>query len=274
MTKKLAAQSSKYQHNAVTKANKVVKKYNETQKRKHGLNPKKINDLAPAKTQKSAKAPEMMAMADSIATREKRIDSLDADLSKRALVIKSYQDRNKERLDSLATCLVLSDSFLTSEAKARLQMHDNYDDEVIKWSTLYKAEKYQVADTLHKYYVAYYDTIVIRSEERQKVKTMQLDAYKKNLSDIEKYAKWNTSDTAITDRYAAAVNAYIEQIDSASKEMMETSAYIKSNKKTILQHGEALQAPADDSRLHVARRRHKKETGTQYNISQAKYGRK
>ncbi|PQJ10697.1 hypothetical protein CJD36_012045 [Flavipsychrobacter stenotrophus] len=229
--KKLAAQSNKYQRNAVTKANKVVKKYNQTQQRKRGLNPKKINNLEPAKTQKSAKSPEMLAISDSISAREKRIDSLDKDLEQRALVINNYKEMNKLRLDSLATCLVLSDSFLMGEAKARLQMHDNYDDEVIKWSSLYKTEKYKVADTLHKYYVTYYDTIVIRSEERQKVKAMQLDAYKKNISDIEKYAKWNTSDTAITDKYADVVNTYIERIDSNCKEMLETTAYIKGNKK-------------------------------------------
>ena len=229
--KKLAAQSNKYQHNAVTKVNKVVKKYNETQQRKRGLNPKKINDLEPAKTQKSAKSPEMLAIADSINAREHRIDSLDKDLQQRAAAIEQIKDANNLRLDSLATFLIVTDSFLTNEAKARLQMHDNYDDEVIKWSNLFKSQKYQIADTLHKYYVAYYDTIVTRSEESRKVKTLQLDAYKKNISDIEKYAKWNTSDTAISDKYADVVNGYIAKIDSASKEMLATSAYIKGNKK-------------------------------------------
>lgn len=229
--KELAAQSNKYQRNAVTKANKVAKKYNETQQRKKGLNPKKINNLEPAKTQKSANAPEMLAITDSISAREKRIDSLENDLVQRGLVIKSYQEENKARLDSLGTCLGLSDSFLMSEAKARLQMHDNYDDEVIKWSSLYKTEKYQVADTLHKYYVACYDTIVSKSEQRQKVKALQLDAYKKNLADVEKYAKWNTSDTAITDKYADMVNEYLAHIDSCSTELKETTNYLKSNKK-------------------------------------------
>ena len=229
--KKLVAQCNKYKKAADTKFKKVKKKYAETGKRKQGLDSKKINNQEPAKVQKSAKSPEMIALSDSISDRKKRIDTLQVEADKLTQAIKLHQDANQVRLDSLAKCLGLSDSFLYKEAVARLNMHDNYDDEVIKWSSLYKTEKYNSADTLHKYYVTCYDTVLTLSEDRRKVKVLQLDAYKKNLKDIEKYAKWNSSDTLISDQYADVVNSYEAAIDSCNNELLSTAAYIRTNKR-------------------------------------------
>lgn len=227
--KKLLAQCTKYKKNASAKYTKNRKKYATAEKRTRDLDSRKINDLEPSKQQKPSSAPEMLAISDSVAARERRIDSFKADIAKRTARIAACKDSNKVRLDSLAHSLSRSDSFLMGEAIARLNMHDNYDDEVIKWSGLYKGEKYAVADTLHKYYTTYYDSVLQMSDDRYKAHVQMMDCYKKNLKDIEKYAKWNSSDTAVTDRYAGMVADYSAAIDSCGEDLMQTITYIRAN---------------------------------------------
>ena len=229
--KKLLAQCTKYKKNVTAKYKKNKKKYLDAEKRTRGLDATKINDLEPAKQQKPASAPEMRAIADSVSARLHLIDSLGKDIAKRSAAIDTYKALNKIRLDTLGRSLTQSDSFLMGEAIARLNMHDNYDDEVIKWSGLYKGEKYAVADTMHKYYAAYYDSVLLMSDDRYKVNVLLFDAYKKNLKDIEKYAKWNSSDTAVTDKYADMVNNYKAAIDSCNQDLLQTIAYIRGNGK-------------------------------------------
>lgn len=228
--KKLLAQCNKYKRNADNKYSKNRKKYVEAGRRSRGLDPSKINGMEPAKQQKPASSPEMRAIADSVAARMVRIDSLRGDIGKRTAAIELRQQQNILRLDSLSDALAHSDSFLMGEVRARMGMQDNYDDEVIKWSGLYKAEKYTLADTLHKYYTAAYDSVLAMSDERYKVNLAMLDAYKANLRDIEKYAKWNTSDTAVTDKYSDMVKDYKAAIDSCDADLMQTIQYVRNHK--------------------------------------------
>ncbi len=229
--KKLVAQCDKYKHKSDTKIKKVKAKYAETNNRKGQANPGKINDIEPAKTQKPASDPSLAVIKDSIEARNTRIAALQYDIDERGIAINALKDTNAVRLVALAGCLGVSDSFLVSEAKARIQMHDNYDDEVIKWASLFKEEKYKKADTLHKYYVTCYDTIITRGEAMHKARVAQLDAYKANLRDAEKYAKWNSNDVAMNAKYAEMANAYRAAIDSSTKNLMVTAAYIKGHKK-------------------------------------------
>lgn len=228
--RKLLSQCGKYKHTCETKYTKNRKKYADANKLNKGLDPSKINNLEPAKQQKPASSPEMMALADSVKTREHRIDSLQKDIARRTAALELYKEQNTQRLDSLAKSLGRSDSFLAKEAMARLGMQDEYDNEVIMWSSLYKTEKFMGADTLHRYYTSGFDTIIQMSDDRYKVNTQLLNAYKGNLRDIEKYAKWNSSDTAITDRYSDVVSDYQAAIDSCAKDLLQTIVYIRANK--------------------------------------------
>ncbi len=232
--KKLVAQCVKYRNGAATKIKKVNKKYADASRRKQTTDPNKLRDIEPSKTQKTALAPELVEIKDSIRERNERIDSLQTDVAARTVAIKALMDSNMTRLDSLGKCLATSDSFLVMEAKARIGMHDNYDDEVIKWSTLFKEKKYNRADTLHRDYITHYDTILMQSDERYKVNLMALDAFKKNLKDAEKYAKWNSDDTLVHNSYGTMVSKYQAAIDSCNQDLLYTAAYIKAHKALFI----------------------------------------
>ena len=229
--KKLVAQCTKYRRTADNKIKRVRKKYADAGKRKRTIDPTKIDDIEAANVQKSAKDPEMVEITDSLTARNNAIDSMQKSLDSVATAISAMRDSNSLRLDSLAKCLGTSDSLLVGEAKARIHMHDNYDDDVIMWAAQFKTEKYMKADTLHKNYLLCYDTILIKSDDWQKIKVAQMNAYKKNLKDAEKYVKWNNNDTNMHKRYVAMAENYMAAIDTSTRQLMITAGYIKAHKK-------------------------------------------
>ena len=229
--KQLITQCKKYQKSTITKAKRINKKASDASARRHGLDPQKVQDQEPSKVQKQLIAPEMLVLDDSIKSRKMSIDTLQLVLNEKDFIIKKTQGENRVRLDSLVKCLAIADSFLIKEAQARLNMKDNYDDEVILWSKLFRQVKYAQADTLHRYYAAYHDTVVNMYEERHKLQVAQYDVYKKNLRDMEKYCKWNSNDTSISTMYPQWVVSYSSAIDSGNTTLSEAASYIRTNKK-------------------------------------------
>ncbi len=229
--KRIIAQCTKYSNQANTKYAKIKKRSGDANDRKRGLSAGKIDDIAAAKTQKRSDAPEMIVLTDSFRTRknryadiQKRMDSLD-------LVIQARQAENKNRLDSLGQDIVMADSALLQETISRINMHDNYDDEVILWSNKFKDLKYHKADTLQKYYLAYYDTVTTLIDARQKTYVVLLDLYKKNLRTLEQYRKWNNNDTVFTGQYPDRVKEYQDGINAYNTTMGAYTDYVKANKK-------------------------------------------
>ena len=228
--KKLLAQCTQKKRSVDNKLKRVRKKYAETAKRKQSVDPEKVKDIPSSKAQKKAESPEMMAATDSLIARKWRVDTLLASMTQNDSIVKWMMETNNKRLDTLLVYLKRSDSLLILEALNRIQMHDNYDDTVIKLSGWYRQEKYGMADSFHKLYFAYFDTILQNKDNWQKMKRSELDAYKANLRDLEKMAKWSNADPNIVKQYETMANEYLFAIDSANNEMAITANYIKSNK--------------------------------------------
>ena len=229
--KRIIAQCTKYTNSSNAKYSKVKKKAGEANKRKQGLYAQKIDNVETAKVQKQTSSPELLVLTDSFNVRKTRITELQKQLDTRDILIQNRQAENRTRLDSLGQDIVMADSALLQETISRINMHDNYDDEVILWSSMFKDLKYHKADTLQKYYLVYYDTITILIDERMKTQVVELDIYKKNLRTLEQYRKWNSNDTVFTGQYAECVTDYLNCINSYNNNMANFSAYIKANKK-------------------------------------------
>jgi len=229
--KRLISESKKYTNSAKSKDKRVKTKYTATKKRTRGLDPQKINGQAASKNQKKPGAPELREIRDSVAARNKQIAEMKYTLDEKVDVIAKLQNKNSERLDSLALLLGTTDSVLVRQAIARINMHDDYDNEVILLNRLFKELKYQQADTLQKYYLVCYDTITSMHEQRQKMQLAQMDMYKKNLRNLEQYGKWCSADTTIAAQYVDMVKDYTECINSYIKDLAAYDAYVKANKK-------------------------------------------
>lgn len=229
--KRLISQSKKYTNATKSKFSSIKKKNADANKRRSALYPTRLDDIENAKQQKHADAPELLAIADSITARKKRIDELQKEVLANEEKIKKNETDNNDRLVKLGTTLQLADSMLVQETIARLNMHDNYDNEVIDKSKVFEDLKYKQADTLHKYYMVNYDTINSIRDRQLKIQKEQMDMYKANVRNVEQYKKWNSSTNDVTGQYADWVKSYLDCIDTYNSELAAYAAYIKNNKK-------------------------------------------
>ena len=229
--KRIIAQCTKYSNQANTKYTKIKKKSGDANNRKRGLSTGKIDDIIATKTQKRSDAPEMIVLTDSFRARKNRFAEIQKRMDSFDVAIQARQAENKNRLDTLGQDIVMADSALLQETISRINMHDNYDDEVILWSSKFKDSKYHKADTLQKYYLVYFDTITTLIDERQKTHVVLLDLYKKNLRTLEQYRKWDNNDTVFTGQYAEVVKDYLGSINIYNTNMAAYTGYVKANKK-------------------------------------------
>ena len=229
--KRIIAQCNKYTNSANSKTGKVKKKSSDANNRKHGVSPQKIDDVVTAKTEKKIGSPELKTLIDSFNNRKARLTDIQKRVDSQDAVIAIRQTENKSRLDTLSQDIVFADSALIQETISRINMHDNYDDEVILWSGMFKKMKYNKADTLQKYYFVSFDTVTTLIEDRMKTQVQQLDIYKKNLRTLEQYRKWNSFDTVFTGQYADCVHDYLECINNYNSNLDSYSEYLKGNKK-------------------------------------------
>ena len=229
--KKLIAQCTQYQNAADTKAERIRKKVALASARKREIDLQKIDDQSPSKSQKPAHDPEMLALTDSIKERKYQIDSIEGTKAACFLTINTAIEENTHCLEALYAALILADSYLVKEAGCRLSMMDNNDDEVIYWSTLFKEKKYVQADSLHKAYLSGYDTTINYYERLQKLQIVQYDLYKKNLHDLEKYAKWKSDDSTVKSSYLTIAANYLSAIDTGAIVVNTGIRYMNFNKK-------------------------------------------
>ena len=229
--KKLVSQCNMHRKATSLKAKKVSKNYGLAAARKRELDINRLANQEPSKIQKQETDPAMRELADSIAVRNKRLDTLQVALRAKEARIQGIQAANQVRLDTLIAALTATDSFLINETTYRLAMKDNCDDEIKLWSGLFKEKKFREADTLHKYYMANYDTVIALYDDAQKTRVIQFNTYKKNMHDIEKYGKLNKNADAILSTYPELVTNYTSTIDSGNSTLMTANAYLKMNKK-------------------------------------------
>ncbi len=229
--KRLIAECKKHTKSGDNKSNRARKQLSEIQKRKQGLDPGNIDDIATAKVRKKQGSPELEAIKDSVAARNVRIASGRKAAAEQSNKAKLAILSSSVLLDSLVKSLNQEDSMLRGEAVERLGMHDSYDDEVKKWGGLFRHQKYQTTDTLLKYYFAAFDTIVVKYEALGKTHVAVLDLYKSNVRSHEQYKKWNNTDADLKKDYTDCVNDYAQSVDSAARDIRVYIAYLEGNKK-------------------------------------------
>ncbi|GAA4459585.1 hypothetical protein GCM10023093_00780 [Nemorincola caseinilytica] len=229
--KRLLAECRKHDRGANNKYTRSHKKLADIQKRGRGLNPNGIDKVKTGKVQKRAGAPELEVINDSVEARNARLDAMLQDIRLKEASTEIAIAESKVLLDSLAGSLGVEDSMLVQEAVARLSMHDSYDDEVKQWSRLFEQQKYQVTDTLMKYYFASFDTVALRYEELQKQYVAALNVHKANVRSLEQYKKLNAGNVELTTRYAATIEHYKSTIDSAARCITFYGNYLRGNRK-------------------------------------------
>ncbi|MES2704172.1 MAG: transglutaminase-like domain-containing protein [Bacteroidota bacterium] len=229
--KRTIAQYDKYSKSAAAKYGKLKAKNAEAKKLRTGIGPTRIAGIETSEREKKTGSRELQIILDSVTARNGRIAAVQSDLDKQHEIISGYEAANKTRMDTLVHKLALADSFLVQEAISRLSMHDNYDDDVIRYNKEYSTVKHHEVDTLQKYYAAYYDSIVARFDARHKLRKQQFGIYTKNIKALEQYRKWNSSDESIEGRYAGVVNEYLGKVGEYEADLKAHAAYLKGNQK-------------------------------------------
>jgi hypothetical protein len=168
----------------------------------------------PKQTLTNADEAMLKSLEDSVNTRTTRIDSLRQNILQQQNKLTAAKETSNNRLDTLASIFGLADSALTEETISRIQMHDNYDEEVLQWNRLVKTVRLQQVDSLQKNYFATYDSINNYYESLRKAQWGQIELYRKNLKDMERYKRKN--DNA----------GFLSKYNTQSKEQQaSTSAY-------------------------------------------------
>ncbi len=229
--KRLIAESKKFVHAVKTKTDKLGKSVSKAQKKANGIYSEKIDEIETGKVQKRMSSPEIKALDDSIAARTTRINVLDAEVSVLSEKMSIVQAENRKRLDSLAINIDLADSMLVLQTRSRLGMNDNYDDEIILYSSKFNEYKFGKADSLQKHYLAFFDTIALMQENKQKMQLAQMELYKKNLRGMEQYKKWNNNNAELAGNYKESVKKYMECLNGFTADISGIIAYLKGHRK-------------------------------------------
>lgn len=229
--KRLIAESKKFVHTAKSKTEKLSKNAGKAHSKAKGIYPEKIDEIETAKMEKHANSPEIKTLADSIAARNAQISDMDAQLAAQKVKIAVVQSENRARLDTMAVNIDIADSLLVLQTKSRLGMNDNYDDEIILYTSKFNEYKFGKADTLQKYYLIWFDTLAKMQDDKQKMQLTEMDLYKKNIRSMEQYKKWNSSNAELKNDYKECVTKYLECINTYNEGLTTYAAYLKGNRK-------------------------------------------
>jgi hypothetical protein len=225
------AQFKKYARGTVAKNKRLANKVGEVKKGRQALKPRNIADVETAKVQKKAGSPQLVAITDSVNARKARLILAEKTLLEKKQKTEAVEKANRERLDSLSEYITLSDSAMIKEAIGRLNLHDNFDEDIKGQIAQYKNAKYRHVDSLQKYYLANFDSVCAHYEEQFKIHKGKIDLYKKNLKSIQQFKKANSSDGTLTGTYSEWVNDYQNQLDAYYTGIIAYQVYLKESKK-------------------------------------------
>lgn len=228
--KRNIAQFKKYVKSANSGSGRLKKNYADIRKRRSQIHGS-LDNIESAGIQKKNSAPELKELNDSVDARTARIATLQTELLQGYDKIKMAQAVNTARLDSMKNSWNLADSYFVRETISRLTMHDNYDEEVIQCSAMFKKLKMGQTDTFQKYYFANCDTIVNLFVSRHKLRRQMLDMYQKNVRSLQQYKKWNSNDPGLTARYNSLINEYTASLDEYNEDLKANLSFFKGNKK-------------------------------------------
>jgi len=227
--KRLIGVSSRYIQVAETrkaKAANIVKVLKEQKTSAEAVDLSKVETTG---TPKKDGTPELVELRDSIRVRTARAAHENEKAAAKALNVKLAILSSTALLDSLMKSVVDEDSLLRNEAMERMGMHDSYDDEVQKWNTGFKGQKYQGTDTLVKNYLAAYDSILLAYDDLFAARQQVLTTQDRNLEAYSQYKKWNAGYASMNADFVASRTQYIAACDSYSVDLATCTSYIDGN---------------------------------------------
>lgn len=175
----------------------------------------------------------LTTLEDSVRNRLTRLKPMQEEIMAERKKVDQLVKENDTRLDNMVAYLVLADSALVQETIGRINLHDNYDADIKKWSTLYQEARMQHADTLKKHYFSGYDSVLAHYEKLRQAHQRYLDQYRKNFKDLEQYKSRNATNNAVLAQYDLQYKEY-EKAYAAQAEMFSRyGGYIKGNKSLL-----------------------------------------
>jgi hypothetical protein len=228
---KMMAECRKYVNAAESRVNQAKKKRDGVKKHGREVRASDITGVAQAKVQKKADAPEMKAMKDSMKAHWERLTVLKEDIRQLELKRMQWSDRNRARMDTLPYYLAMADTMVLRQAIERMNMKDNYDDEIVVQKRSFKKMKQEKLDTMMKNYFVAFDTITALYEHKHKISLQLLDLYKKSLRTMEQYRKWNSSDKTILEQYTECRSAYANALIAYNESINEAASYSRIHKR-------------------------------------------
>ena len=171
---------------------------------------------------------------DSAAARNVRLAAMRSEADGVEAKLQEAVRVGRARVDSLAGSLELSDSLLVLETIARLNMHDNYDDDVIDYSTQFMEAKYRGADSMQKRYQRGYDSVLYYHGQRSKLEYARLMIYKSSLRSLAKYQQPGLS--------ADAVKQYNILLEAFRTDMATYARHLKEYKQSVESGDEVFEA--------------------------------
>lgn len=188
-----------------------------------------LGNIETGSAQKKDGARELTELKDSIVIRKTRATKENDEAAVCGMGVKVAIVSSATLLDSLMRSIVEEDSLLRNEAMERMGMHDSYDDEVQKWNSVFKGRKYQGTDSLVKYYLAAYDSILLAYDELFSRRQAVMATVEKNLSAYIQYKKWNAGYTGMNEDYLAERAQYLSLCDSFTNDLVTYTSYLDGN---------------------------------------------
>lgn len=213
--------------NALTAA--IDKKAGAAAKGSKEINANNLTAVATAKHQEDIQSVILTAMVDSVRSRKKRVDSIREVIVLQQNELKSDKEINSNRLDTLAHIFGLADSALTQETINRIQMHDNYDEEVLQWNRIVKSVRLGDVDSMQKDYFTAYDSINNQYETLRKEQWEQIQLCRKNITDLEHYKRKNNN-PAFLNQYGTLVKTQDELMLAYYQNLAANKSYIQGHK--------------------------------------------
>ncbi|MDI9319983.1 MAG: transglutaminase domain-containing protein [Phycisphaerales bacterium] len=182
-----------------------------------------------------ASSARLLSIVDSIKGRNARLGELQAALKKEQELVDNLETANRNRLDTLVSYLSLADSALIQETVSRINLEDNYDADVKKWSGMYKQARMQQADTTQRHYFAAYDSVLVHYAALRKAHFNYIQLFQKNFKDLEQYKRRNNSNVQLLAQYSQQMDNYTNAYNAQLETMSQHASYIKGNKNLFQQ---------------------------------------
>lgn len=197
------------------------------------ISPGRIDSIKTTAIPKDVSDPSLLAIADTIAAKNKRLKASNMQVIDKMQAITMLQDENRALSDILSRLVPYSDTVLAYETEARLSFRDSYDDDVKVLMQAFETLRFKEGDSIQQAYLRNFDTLVVFYEDLLKIYLDQADLYKSSLRDMEQYRRWNNTNEKIVSSYVNACKGYSECLAQYRQNMDVYSNYLADNRNAF-----------------------------------------